>query len=160
MRSSARISEQDQINNPNLSIEVIYLVHRNEVLANPPTPVKQLFGFIRDGVLEAILAAMPRERLSEHQPQHRLSPLEIEMLATRYNEIRSMRQVAREFGISQTTVRAHLRGLGITVRVSKSMSEWQKQRAREMWATGLPSTLIGKKLGFSHHTVLKVVRSG
>ncbi|HEY8993006.1 MAG TPA: hypothetical protein VIM37_04145 [Candidatus Microsaccharimonas sp.] len=132
---------------------------QSELLANLREPLKLLFGLLQDGILETILAAEPRTRLLEHKQQNRLSSLEIEMLVTRYNEIKSMRQVAREFGISQTTVRAHLRMLGVTVRVSKSMTELQKQKAREMWAAGMPSTLIGKKLGYSHHTILRAIRT-
>jgi DNA-binding CsgD family transcriptional regulator len=139
-------------------VGIFYLVHRSEVVANLTEPLKLLFGLLQDGILETILAASPRTRPIEHKQQNRLSPLEMEMLANRYNEIKSMRLVAREFAISETTVRSHLRALGITVRISKSMTELQKQKAREMWAAGMPSTLIGKKLGYSHHTILRVVR--
>jgi DNA-binding CsgD family transcriptional regulator len=118
-----------------------------------------LFGLMQNGVLKTILAAAPRTQLIEHKQQNRLSALEMEMLAQRYNQIKSMRLVAREFGISETTVRSHLRALGITVRISKSMTELQKQKARDMWAAGMPSTLIGKKLGYSHHTILRTVRN-
>jgi len=114
---------------------------------------------MQNGILETILAAAPRTRLIEHKQQTRLSPLELEMLAHRYNEIKSMRLVAREFAISETTVRSHLRALGITVRISKSMTDLQKQKAREMWAAGMLSTLIGKKLGYSHHTILRMIRA-
>lgn len=70
-----------------------------------------------------------------------------------------MRLVAREFAISETTARSHLRALGITVRISKSMTDLQKHKAREIWAAGMPSTLIGKELGYSHHTILRAVRT-
>ena len=129
------------------------------MFANLTEPLKLLFGLLQNGILETILAAAPRTRLIEHKQQNRLSPLEMEMLAHRYNEIRSMRLVAREFAISETTVRSHLRALGITVRISKSMTELQKQKARDMWAAGMTSTQIGKKLGFSHHTILRAIRS-
>ena len=134
-------------------------MHRNEVVANLTVPLKLLLGLLQDGILETILAAAPRTRLIEHRQQTRLSPLELEMLAHRYSEIKSMRLVAREFGISETTVRSHLQALGITVRISKSMTELQKQKTREMWAAGMPSTMIGKKLGYSHHTILRVIRN-
>lgn len=128
------------------------------MVANLTEPLKLLFGLMQDGILETILAAAPRTRLIQHKQQNRLSPLEMEMLANRFNDIKSMRLVAREFAISETTVRSHLRALGITARISKSMTVLQKQKAREMWAAGIPSTKIGKKLGFSHHTILRVVR--
>jgi DNA-binding CsgD family transcriptional regulator len=134
-------------------------MYRSEVVANLMEPLKLLFCLMQNGVLKTILAAAPRTQLIEHKQQNRLSALEMEMLAHRYNQIKSMRLVAREFGISETTVRSHLRALGITVRISKSMTELQKQKARDMWAAGMPSTLIGKKLGYSHHTILRTVRN-
>jgi len=69
-----------------------------------------------------------------------------------------MREVAREFRISRTTVREHLRKRGIRVRSSMPMTEKQRIKAKEMYAAGQPSTLIGKKLGFSHNTILRAVR--
>ena len=135
------------------------MVHRSELVANLTEPLKLLFGLLQDEILKTILTAVPRTRLIEHKQQNRLSPWEMEMLAHRYNEIKSMRLVAREFAIPVTTVRSHLRALGITVRISKSMTELQKHKAREMWAAGMPSTMIGKKLGYSHHTILRAIRN-
>lgn len=133
-------------------------MHRSEVVANLTAPVKLLFSLTQNGVLGAILAGKPRVQAIEHRQQHRLSPTDIEQLGTRYNETKNMRQVAREFGISRTTVRSHLGLLGVRVRASKPMSELQKQKARDMWADGMTSTQIGKKLEFSHHTILRAVR--
>lgn len=69
-----------------------------------------------------------------------------------------MRQVAREFRMSRTTVREHLRKRGIRGRSAKPMTEAQKKLAKQLYEAGEPSTSIGKKLGFSHHTVLRAVR--
>ena len=135
------------------------MVPRSEVVANLTAPVKWLFELVQNGILETILTGKPRVEAIEHRQQHRLSPADIERLKVRYSEIKSMRQVAREFGISRTTVRSHLRSMGVTVRVSKPMSEQEKQKAREMWAAGMTSTQIGQKLGLSHHTILRAVRS-
>jgi len=113
---------------------------------------------LREGLIAIILAAEPRFPVIEHGRNYRLTPEDIDRLALRYDETKNMRQVAREFRISVTTVRSHLRILGIEVRRSKPMSEKQKEKAREMWAAGMTSTQIGKKLGFSHHTILRAVR--
>lgn len=90
----------------------------------------------------------------------RLQPDEVDQLVTRYNETKNMRLVAREFRMSRTTVREHLRKRGIRVRSAKPMAEAQKQLARELYEAGEPSTAIGKKLGFSHHTILRAIRNG
>ena len=89
----------------------------------------------------------------------RLQPDEVDRLVTRYNETKNMRQVAREFRMSRTTVREHLRKRGIRVRSAKPMTDAQKKLAKQLYAAGEPSTAIGKKLGFSHHTILTAVRS-
>ena len=88
----------------------------------------------------------------------RLTSIEVDRLVDRYDKIKNMREVAREFRISRTTVREHLRKRGIRVRSSMPMTEKQRIKAKEMYAAGQPSTLIGKKLGFSHHTILRAVR--
>jgi DNA-binding CsgD family transcriptional regulator len=135
-----------------------YLVHLTGQLSNPTYPLQKLFTMVREGLMSTILAAERRFPVIEHGRHYQLTPEDIDRLALRYEETKNMRQVAREFRISVTTVRSHLRILGIEVRRSKPMSEKQKEKAREMWAAGMTSTQIGKKLGFSHHTILKVVR--
>lgn len=112
----------------------------------------------RQGLLAELVKAEPRISIIEHGRNYRLTPEDIDRLALRYEETKNMRQVAREFRISITTVRSHLRMLGIMIRQSKLMTERQKQKAHEMWVAGMTSTQIGKKLGFSHHTVLRAIR--
>ncbi|MDB5179429.1 MAG: uncharacterized protein JWN12_61 [Candidatus Saccharibacteria bacterium] len=137
-----------------------HLVHLTVQLSNLTEPLKRLFVMVRGGLFHSILAEARRPRLAyEHGRNYRLTPEDIDRLALRYEETKNMRQVAREFRISVTTVRSHLRILGIEVRRSKSMSEKQKEKAREMWVAGMASTQISKKLGFSHHTILKVIRA-
>jgi KaiC/GvpD/RAD55 family RecA-like ATPase len=88
-----------------------------------------------------------------------LRPDEVDRLVARYNETKNMRQVAREFRMSRTTIREHLRKRGIRVRSAKPMTDAQKKLARQLYEAGEPSTIIGKKLGFSHHTILRAVRT-
>ena len=88
----------------------------------------------------------------------RLQPDEVDQLVARYNETKNMRLVAREFRLSRMTVREHLRKRGIRVRSAKPMTEVQKKLAKQLYEVGEPSTTIGKKLGFSHHTILRAVR--
>jgi len=87
-----------------------------------------------------------------------LRPDEVDRLVARYNETKNMRLVAREFRISRTTVREHLRKRGIRVRSAKSLTEAQKKLARQLYEAGEPSTAIGKTW-VSHHTILRAVIS-
>ncbi|WP_157671397.1 hypothetical protein [Candidatus Aquiluna sp. UB-MaderosW2red] len=61
--------------------------------------------------------------------------------------------------MSRTTVREHLRKRGIRVRSAKPMTEAQKKLAKQMYEAGEPSTAIGEKLGFCHHTILRTLRN-
>ena len=86
----------------------------------------------------------------------RLQPDEVDQLVARYNETRNMRQVAREFRMSRTTVAKHLADRGVAT--TKSMSAEQIARAVELYADGLSSMVIGKQLGFDNHTIVKALR--
>lgn len=88
-----------------------------------------------------------------------LRPDEVDRLVARYNETKNTRLVAREFRMSRTTVREHLRKRGIRVRSAKPMTEAQKKLAKQMYEAGEPSTAIGEKLEFCHHTILRAVRN-
>ncbi len=70
-----------------------------------------------------------------------------------------MRLAAREFCMSHTTVREHLRKRGIRMRSARPMTEAQKKLAKQLYESGEPSTVIGKKIGFSHRTILRAVRA-
>lgn len=68
-----------------------------------------------------------------------------------------MRQIAREFRMSRTTVAKLLAERGIET--SRSMKPSQVRQAVQMYGEGLSSITIGKQLGFDNHTVLKELRS-
>ena len=68
-----------------------------------------------------------------------------------------MRQVAREVGVSRTTVAKTLAARGIDT--SPSMTREQIERAVELYEEGRSSAFIGRRLGFDNHTVLKALRA-
>jgi hypothetical protein len=74
-----------------------------------------------------------------------------------YREVRNMRQVAREFRMSRTTVAKHLANRGVDT--SRGMKPADITRAVELYAEGLSSIGIGKQLGFDNHTVLSALRA-
>lgn len=82
---------------------------------------------------------------------------EIDVLVARYCEVRNMRQVAREFRMSRTTVAKHLANRGIDA--SHGMKPADIARAVELYTEGLSSMTIGKQLGFDNHTVLSALRA-
>lgn len=67
-----------------------------------------------------------------------------------------MRQVAREFRISRTTVAKHLAERG--VQTSRSMKPEEVKRAVRMYEGGSSSVVIGEELGYDNHTILKELR--
>ena len=68
-----------------------------------------------------------------------------------------MRQVAREWQISRTTVAKHLADRGIDT--SRRMSETEIADALRLYAEGWSSIRIGQRIGFDNHTVLEALRS-
>jgi AraC-like DNA-binding protein len=67
-----------------------------------------------------------------------------------------MREVARELGMSRTTVAKLLAERGIDT--SRSMKHSEVKQAMRMNKEGLSSIRIGKQLGFDNHTILNALR--
>jgi hypothetical protein len=67
-----------------------------------------------------------------------------------------MRQVAREFRVSRTTVAKHLAERGIET--SRGMKPSEVKQAVRMYKKGLSSIVIGGQLGYDNHTVLAALR--
>jgi len=70
--------------------------------------------------------------------------------------IRNVRAVARDLGLSRTTVTRILNKHG--VHASRGMTETQLAEAAELYEQGLSSFAIGKRLGFDSHTILNGLR--
>ncbi|MGQ2914559.1 hypothetical protein [Microbacterium aurantiacum] len=68
-----------------------------------------------------------------------------------------MRQLAREFRMSRTTVAKHLSDRGVDS--SRGMKPRDIAKAVELYAQGLSSIVIGKQLGFDNHTIIAALRS-
>jgi DNA-directed RNA polymerase specialized sigma24 family protein len=85
-----------------------------------------------------------------------LRDAEKDELVRRYLEVRNMRQVAREFGMSRTTVAKLLAERDIDT--SRGMKPAEVKQAIRMYEEGLSSITIGKQLGFDNPTVLKLLR--
>ncbi len=82
---------------------------------------------------------------------------ETEQLVQRYLEVRNMREVAREFRVSRTTVAKLLDERGIDT--SPGMTKADRETAARLYAQGLSSGQIGKQLGFDNHTILNAIRN-
>ncbi|WP_460530361.1 hypothetical protein [Humibacter ginsengiterrae] len=94
----------------------------------------------------------PVERRSAKQ----LRESEVDALVARYQQSRNMREVAREFRVSRTTVAKYLAARGIGT--SRRMKPTDVDRAVTLYGEGLPSSVIGQRLGFDNHTILKALR--
>ena len=85
------------------------LVHRSEHLANPPTPVKVLFGVLARQELQTILAASPRTGRLSGRTNRRLSPADVDQLVAHYaSGIRSIYKLAEIYQIHRNTVALYL----------------------------------------------------
>lgn len=85
-----------------------------------------------------------------------LRDAETDQLVQRYLEVRNMRQVAREFRMSRTTVAKLLAERKIDT--SRSMKPSEVEQAVRMYEEGISSIRIGKQLGFDNHTILNSLR--
>ena len=81
---------------------------------------------------------------------------EAQTLVDRYLAVRNIRTVARDFGLSRTTVARILTEHGVDT--SRGMTEAQLAAAAELYDQGLSSFVIGKRLGFDNHTILNGLR--
>lgn len=81
---------------------------------------------------------------------------EVDRLVEHYLEVRNVRQVAREWKISRTTVAKHLADRGIDT--SHHMNEIEVIEAARLYSEGWSSVRIGQQLGFDNHTVLSALR--
>jgi AraC-like DNA-binding protein len=85
-----------------------------------------------------------------------LRDAEKDQLVQRYLEVRKMREVAREFRLSRTTVAKLLADHGIDT--SRSVAAERVSVAARLYGAGRSSAVIGRRLGFDNHTVLKALR--
>lgn len=86
----------------------------------------------------------------------KLRERDIDTLVARYHETRNIRQVAREFELSRTTVAKHLGERGVDT--SNRMKPGDVDRAVVMYSEGLSSMVIGERLGFDNRTILRELR--
>lgn len=85
-----------------------------------------------------------------------LRPAEVDAIVTRYQELGSVADVAREFGITRQTVGMHLAARGI--KTIRRMSEADIATAAELYRDGRSAARIGRQLGFNAQTVLTALR--
>jgi len=130
------------------------LVHLLQVYSNPSrtaiSPQELLFRSEQSKRPEMGLTA-PVGRARQ------LRDAETDQLVQRYLEVRNMREIAREFRMSRTTMAKLLTERGIDT--SKSMKPVDIKRAKELYAQGMGSGRIGRMLGFDNKTILRAVRN-
>lgn len=85
-----------------------------------------------------------------------LRAAEAQQLVDHYMTVRNIRTVARDLGLSRTTVTRILTERGVDT--SRGMTETQLAEAAELYEQGLSSFVIGKRLGFDNHTILNGLR--
>ena len=87
------------------------------------------------------------------QPQVRLSAKRVDELVELYRSGASKAELARVFGINETTVRAHLRRRAVEHRPRRKLHGELLERAAELYAAGWSLRSIGSELGVSREAV-------
>lgn len=136
-----------------LEFEPVHLLHAYSKLYNPSKSVHSILPAINSSPKRAD----PVPAVKPHKTVRRLQSPEIDELVRRYRTTKNMRELAREFQISRTTVAKHLKDRGVDS--SRGMKPAQIAKAKELYAQGLGSGQIGKLLGFDNKTILKAVKS-
>lgn len=110
-----------------------------------------------DLALEAAQSRRVRRVATQGGTARHLRASEIDNLVARYQDVRNVAEVARQFGVTRQTVGAHLALRGIeTVR---RMSEADITTAVALYGEGRSAATIGRRLGFDPQTVLNGLRS-
>ncbi|RZT62156.1 hypothetical protein EV140_0671 [Microcella alkaliphila] len=86
-----------------------------------------------------------------------LRAAETDELVRLYLEVRNVREVARQFRISRTTVTKLLAQRGVDT--DRGMKPEDVAQAIELYSQGISSITIGKQLGFDNHTVIAALRA-
>lgn len=84
-----------------------------------------------------------------------LRPDEIDALIAHYRENGSVVSAAKALGVTRQTAGKHLADAGIST--LRRMSESDVATARSEHAMGVSAAAIGRRLGFSTHTVIKAI---
>ena len=94
--------------------------------------------------------------------QRRLSPTEVAAIADKYQNGRSLSQLAQEFGVHRRTVAGHLERLGIARRMNQpKLPPTDIERAASQYQTGVSLATVGKNLNVDASTVQRALkRSG
>lgn len=87
-----------------------------------------------------------------------LRPSEVDQLVERYKATQNIRLVADEFKLYRATVSEHLKRRNIPTRKMISMNVLEIAEAVRLYEAGDSSVTIGRRLGFSNHTVIKKLR--
>jgi hypothetical protein len=80
----------------------------------------------------------------------------VDELVERYRELQNIRQVARDFAISRTTVAKLLDTRGVDT--SRGLKAGETEQAVELYTQGISSSAIGKLFAVDNHTVLNALR--
>jgi len=91
------------------------------------------------------------------QHQRRLTDAQVIILENRYREGATVYQLAKEFGISRTTVSERLKKVGVTMRRQSPRSELIDEMVG-LYESGLSLAGIGDRVGTSPGTVHRYIR--
>ena len=82
---------------------------------------------------------------------------EVEALITHYHEHGSVALAAKALGVTRQTAGKYLGAAGIST--ARHMTNSEVRQARAWHDHGVSATAIGRRLGYSPHTILKALRA-
>jgi DNA-binding transcriptional ArsR family regulator len=131
-----------------MDLDSIVVVLRR-ALSNPSPPFRRLAKILRRGKLAESNEHPRREAATGvqelTQQQRRLSPVEASELVDAYRAGAAQRDLARRFGIHRTTVTAHLRRAGVSLRSTEKLTQDTVAEAAALYEQGWSLARIATK---------------
>lgn len=127
------------------------MVPLTEVLALNSPPVSALLRAWQSGEVTKTLARAVRPEAREPGRARRATPDEAAQLVAAYRAGATVEQVARQFGLHDTTVSARLAAEGVVLRTEVLSSE--RKRMVTLFKEGLSMNEVGRRVGRDPKTV-------
>ena len=126
----------------------------------PPPPTHPHMTANRAGKTSATASEEIRTAQGDRPPIRRVDRLDeqkILALVAKYLHGSNVSEIAREFNVHETTVRAHLRRSGIDLRAYRKLSPDQIEEARQLRAAGASFAKLAGRYSAAGSTVRRLV---
>lgn len=135
---------------------IINVVAPSEAFGNNSRPLLALRDALRRGEITRVLKGPVRAHVAGARSLRQMTPALLELVISGYRSGLSVYALAERHGIHRQTVTNHLVEAGVTLR--RTITQAERQRARELYVSGAYIKDIAKMLGRSPATIAKLVR--